>query len=314
MTHSSTIHDIVTPLKPVVDLLLMEIPLGGIASPPIRFIDIARLRLPAKVVDTMTKVLQVLDSTIKFLDTVDDLASAGSINFGTFHLTEASTKNSRAESSAADTTSKGRNEQCVDGQSEEDSGRAGSEGSRRQFVHHQSGQQGKKNPPKKNFTIPVLEDPASLLSFIMGRGDVDLFWYDLPDLNLFFEYQRSFPIFAGLNAGLFGSVGVTTNFDFGFDTRGLRQWMDTDFDPSESWRIFNGFYLDDHGQENTSSDKPELVLKAAIGASVSLGIGGLVEAGVRGGLEATINFDLNDFETQILNDLPVGDGKLYGKN
>ncbi len=80
--------------------------------------------------------------------------------------------------------------------------------------------------------------------------------------------------------------------------------MDEDFDPSESWRIFNGFYLDDHGLENTASDKPELGLSAAIGASVSLGIGGLVEAGVRGGLEANIRFDLNDFETQVINDLP----------
>ena len=31
-----TIYDIVSPLKPVVDLLLLEIPLGGIAEPPIR--------------------------------------------------------------------------------------------------------------------------------------------------------------------------------------------------------------------------------------------------------------------------------------
>ncbi|MFN9976033.1 MAG: hypothetical protein ACK58T_39675, partial [Phycisphaerae bacterium] len=35
-------------------------------------------------------------------------------------------------------------------------------------------------------------------------------------------------------------------------------------------------------------------------------------AGVQGGLEANIRFNLNDFETQIQNDLPVGDGKLYG--
>ncbi|MCA9011336.1 MAG: calcium-binding protein, partial [Planctomycetaceae bacterium] len=308
----STIHDIVTPLKPVVDLLLMEIPLGGIASPPIRFIDIARLRLPASVVETMTKVLQVLDSTIKFLDTVDELASAGSINFGTFHLTEASAKNPNADLSAADTASTGRDDSALTAGQKKILAGPDQKGLDGNSLTTSSATKGKKKPPKKNFTIPVLEDPASLLSFIMGRGDVDLFWYDLPDLNLFFEYQRSFPVFAGLNVGLFGSVGVTTNFDFGFDTRGLRQWMDTDFDPSESWRIFNGFYLDDHGQENTSADKPELVLNAAIGASVSLGIGGLVEAGVRGGLEATINFDLNDFETQIVNDLPVGDGKLYG--
>ena len=52
--------------------------------------------------------------------------------------------------------------------------------------------------------------------------------------------------------------------------------------------------------------------RRAIGAIASLGIGGLVEAGVKGGIEATIGFDLNDIETEFLNDLPVGDGKLYG--
>jgi hypothetical protein len=240
----------------------------------------------------MTKVLQVLDSTIKFLETVDELATAGTINLGTFHLTAATAGDKNADLSSSDTAATGKDDSNLTAGQKKILAGPDQKGLDGNASTTSSATKGKKNPPKKNFTIPVLEDPASLLSFIMGRGDVDLFWYDLPDLNLFFEYRKSFPIFAGLNAGLFGSVGVTTNFDFGFDTRGIRQWMDTDFDPSESWRIFNGFYLDDHGQENTAGDKPELVLNAAIGASVSLGIGGLVEAGVRGGLEATINFRL----------------------
>ncbi len=307
-----TIYDIVKPLKPVVDLLLMEIPWGGIASPPIRFIDIARRRLPAKVVDTMTKVLQVIDSTIKFLENIDSLKSAGSINFGTFHLTENTVEKPDAEMTAADSTASGNKSNQLNSQQQNLLKGPDQKGLDTESSTKSAASKSKKRSTGKNFQIPVLEDPASLLDFVMGRGEVDLFWYDLPDLNLVFEYSRSFPIFPGLNAGLFGSVGASTNFDFGFDTRGLSQWMDTGFDPAESWRIFNGFYLDDHGRENTSSDKPELVLNAAIGASVSLGIGGLVEAGVRGGLEAEIRFDLNDFETQVINDLPVGDGKMYG--
>ena len=53
----STIYDIVKPMKPVVDLLLMDIDLGVLK---VQFIDIAYLRLPAKVVDTAKKVLEVL--------------------------------------------------------------------------------------------------------------------------------------------------------------------------------------------------------------------------------------------------------------
>ena len=109
-----------------------------------------------------------------------------------------------------------------------------------------------------------------------------------------FEYDQTFPVFPGLNAGFFGQIAAYTNFDFGFDTGGLRQWMDTGFDLAESWRIFNGFYLDDHGQENTPQDLDEITLRAGLGAIASLGVGGLVEAGVKGGIEAEIGFDLND--------------------
>ncbi|MCA9034378.1 MAG: DUF4347 domain-containing protein, partial [Planctomycetaceae bacterium] len=308
----NTIYDVVKPLKPVVDLLLMEIPLGGIANPPIRFIDIARLRLPAKVVDNMTKVLQVVKSTIEFLETVSVLSAAGDINFGTFHLTENTLENPDAELNESDAASTGTTSNSLTTAQKNALKGPDQKGLDTEQSTKSAASKAKKRSSGKNFQIPVLEDPMSLLDFIMGRGEVDLFWYDLPDLNLVFDYSRSFPVFGPLNVGLFGRVAATTNFDFGFDTRGLSQWKATGFDPAESWRIFNGFYLDDHGQENTPGDQPELTLNAAIGASVSLGIGGLVEAGVRGGLEAEITFDLNDFETQILNDLPVGDGKLYG--
>jgi hypothetical protein len=152
----------------------------------------------------------------------------------------------------------------------------------------------------------------SLVDFVTGRGNAVLFYYDLPDLDLNFEYRKTFPVFPGLNAGFFGQIKVMSDFDFGFDTLGLRQWMVTGFDMAEFGLIFNGFYLDDHGQENTAADVDEITLKAGIGATASLGMGGLSEAGVKGGIEAQIGFDLNDKETEFLNDLPVGDGKLYG--
>ena len=84
----STIHEIVSPLKPVVDLLPLEIPLGGIADPPFRMIDIACLKLPGQTVDTATKVLDVIQSTIEFLETYRSWALSGEISFGDFHLTE----------------------------------------------------------------------------------------------------------------------------------------------------------------------------------------------------------------------------------
>ena len=76
------ISEIVTPLKPLVDLLTMEIDLG---ITTLQFIDIAYLKLPASVVDTAKKVLNALDATIEFLASVDEMS--GGINFGTFNLT-----------------------------------------------------------------------------------------------------------------------------------------------------------------------------------------------------------------------------------
>ncbi|HYR33730.1 MAG TPA: hypothetical protein VEQ87_05520, partial [Burkholderiales bacterium] len=305
----STINDIVKPFKPVVDLLLMEVDLG---ITKFKMIDIARLKLPGKTVDTATKVLDVIKSTIDFLDSVTSMSSAGAINFGTFHLTEDSIENRGTPSSDED----------VAGSSRDD----GALTDAQQKVLQGPDQKGLTNrtktsttpgkrplPSPKRFSIPVLEDPASLLDFILDRAPVDLFYYDLPDLNLLFEYQKTYPVFPGLNAGFFGSIGASTNFDFGFDTRGLSDWKSHGFDPNEFWRIFEGFYLDDHGQENTDSDQPEVTLKAAVGAVASLGIGGLVEAGVKGGIEAKIEFDLNDRLTQFAaNGRPVGDGKMYG--
>ena len=75
------ISEIVTPLKPLVDLLTMEIDLG---ITKLQFIDIAYLKLPASVVDNAKKVLNALDATIEFLASVDEMD--GGIDFGTFNI------------------------------------------------------------------------------------------------------------------------------------------------------------------------------------------------------------------------------------
>ena len=289
-----TIKEILLPMKPVVDLLLMDLDLGVIQ---LKFIDMAYLRLPASVVDNAKKVLEVIQSTLEFIESVDSL-SDGIINFGTFNLTAQTLE---SDEPASDSDAQGA------------SGGGTSHSALLNGPDQKGHKAGKKKKTGKAYRIPFLEEPVQLLNFLLGKGDIDLFWYDLPDLELEFVYRKSFPIYTGLNGVLQGGIGAYTNFDFGFDTRGIRQWMDTGFNPSESWRIFNGFYLDDHGIENTAVDLDEIIVQATVAAGLSLGIGGLVEAGVVGGIEATIGFDLNDKETDFSSDdLPIGDGKLYG--
>ncbi|MBT4845328.1 MAG: hypothetical protein HON92_07805, partial [Planctomycetaceae bacterium] len=298
----STIHEIVKPLKPVVDLLTTEIDLG-IAT--FQFIDIAYLRLPAKTVDIAKKVLKVLKATIDFLEKVSDLSSAGDINFGTFNLTEKTLENPDAELDKADTASA-----SMDTSGLSKAHRDALKGPDQSGLDSTGKSKGRGK--KTRFKIPVLEEPMTLIDFMLGRGEATLFWYDLPDLELEFEYEKTFPVFGPLNAKIYGLIGAYTNFDFGYDTRGISQWMATDFNPADAWMLINGFYLDDHGKENTVDDQPEMMLRGKFAAGVSLGIGGLIEVGVMGGLEMEIDFDLNDFATEFEDGSPVGDGKFYG--
>ncbi len=297
-----TIYEIINPIKPVVDLLLFEVDFGVLQ---LQMIDIAYLRLPAQVVDTAKKVLEVIESTLDFMESIQSI-EGGTINFGTFELGGRTASDPSAETELASSQPSGQPMTA-------DQQRLTSGPDQKGIAANPNTQgRNQQTPSTKRFSIPLMEDPMSVLNFLMGRGEVDLFYYDLPDLDLFFQYEQSFPIFGPLNGVFRGSIGAQTNFDFGFDTSGIRDWMESDFDPSEVGKIFNGFYLDDHGLENTPTDQDEVTLNASIGAGASLGIGGLVEAGVIGGLEAQIGFDLNDKETDFLNDLPVGDGNFHG--
>ncbi|MCA9170420.1 MAG: hypothetical protein KDB23_22235, partial [Planctomycetales bacterium] len=305
-----TIKDIIEPIRPVVDLLTTEVDMG---VTKFQLIDLAYLRLPPKVVDTAKIVLGVLKDTITFLDTVGVLATADGINFGTFNLTADNLKSKDSPTPANTTSSKPADRSNLTPAQEAALGGPDQKGMTRTKTPSNRDPKKRSLPSTKRFSIPVLEDPASIIDFILDRAPVDLFYYDLPDLDLFFEYRQTKMVYPGLNVGFFGNISATTNFDFGYDTSGLRSWMNEDFDIAKSYLLLDGFYLDDHGQENSGQDDPEVTLKAAVGAIAMLGVGGLVEAGVQGGLEATITFDLNDKLTEYVGNDVFGDGKLYGR-
>ena len=213
-----TIGNIILPLKPVIDLLNTDIDMG-VAK--LKILDIAYLRLPATTVDTAKKVIAALAATIDFLEKAQTLKSAGYIDFGDFNLTggyatdtsaPVTSKNTAGAKSEADRNAQlGSHASTIAGPSQD-----GVEGGKSSANKPTNNRATFGNPQgQKNFRIPILEDPASLLQFITGRGEVDLFWYDLPDLDLFFEYQKTFPVYPGFNVGFFGEIGASTNFDFG---------------------------------------------------------------------------------------------------
>jgi len=291
------IGDIISPIKPVIDLLTTPIDLG---ITKLRLLDLARLKLSAAQFTKVEKAVDAIKSTVDFIDLVNSFNGQSIlINFGSFTLGGAQLKGG---SKAPLPVFAGPAPDLNKAAKADTSGKASK-------ITKQFG------VTDGAFRFPILQDPKSIIGLLTGK-DINLFIYDLPKLELGFEYTASYAVFPGLNARLTGKISAATNFSFGFDTSGIRDWAENhDFDPSEIDRIFNGFYVDDHGIQGTGKDAPEITLFAGISAGASLGIGGLLEAGVEGGIEAKIEFNLADVQNPgtgpgTSRPTPVYDGKL----
>ncbi|MGA1325443.1 MAG: hypothetical protein ACO305_02370, partial [Rubrivivax sp.] len=145
-------------------------------------------------------------------------------------------------------------------------------------------------------SFPLLQNPGEeLFDFLFG-GEADLIVWDIPDLSAGFDFRQSFPVFPPLFVSLFGGVEFNTNFDVGYDTRGLRMAM---ADGGGAEDLLLGVYLVDEGR--ASGDDLEMSVTAEIGAGAELNVV-VAKAGVDGGLRGTLGADLND---------PNPDGKVY---
>lgn len=153
-------------------------------------------------------------------------------------------------------------------------------------------------------SFPLLEHPTNAFQLLLGQ-DVDLVIFDFPELNLDFEmaYRIFFPPFPVLYAEIGGGVETKINFDFGYDTAGLRKFVST-LDPLD---IAEGFYISDReNADGTGADIPEAAFTGIIYVQGGLDAG-IFEAGVRGQLTATLDFNLHDYPDEFSNQT---DGKV----
>jgi Ca2+-binding RTX toxin-like protein len=153
--------------------------------------------------------------------------------------------------------------------------------------------------PITGFEIPILSNPASAFQMLLGK-DVPLVTYETPALNLSFAFDEFFPIIGPLGADLAGEIGAQAQFGFGFDTSGFRAYAAGHFrDPS---LILDGFYVSDRANpDGTGPVTPQVQLYGSIAAYAALDLG-IVEAGIGGGLFATVGFTVHD---------PTGTGKVH---
>ncbi|MBW4661701.1 MAG: DUF4347 domain-containing protein [Drouetiella hepatica Uher 2000/2452] len=134
--------------------------------------------------------------------------------------------------------------------------------------------------------FPILTDPAAAIGLLLGQPSVDLFKYDMPDLDFGFNVHKEFSIWGPIGGLLKGEFKAKTNLSFGFDTFGLDQWKQSSYALNKSYEIFDGFYVDDLPGN-------ELQVNASIEAGAGLNL--LAVGGyVKGGIEGKVGLDLVD--------------------
>ena len=152
-----------------------------------------------------------------------------------------------------------------------------------------------------DLVFPIFENPSSAFGLLLGQ-DVTLVTYQLPSLNFGFEWSQFFPIIGPLGARIGARIGAQTDLGFGFDTRGLREFYESDFQGSVADLIFDGFFiLDTDKPDGSGTDIPFFKITGGIEAAAELNLL-IAQAGVKGGLEIGLGLDFWD---------PDGNGKIY---
>lgn len=138
------------------------------------------------------------------------------------------------------------------------------------------------------------DKPQDIFKLLLGQ-DIPLVEYDMPKLSFDFNWDTFIRIWGPLGARLGVSLNATIDLGFGYDTAGVRQWIDSGC--KDYGRLLNGFYVNDYDQNG--NDKAELSFYGGLTAAAELNAG--VSAGVGGGVGINVNFNLYD---------PNKDGKI----
>ena len=148
------------------------------------------------------------------------------------------------------------------------------------------------------FSFPIFENPSSVFQVILGK-DIDLMTFRMAPLSFNAPINLpSIPIIPPfLSATINGLIGAKANFGFGFDTRGLRAFVESDF--SDFLAILDGLFVLD--LDAAGNDVKELELVGGVEVLGSVGVS-LAEAFAGGGLRASIGLNLNDLN---------GDGRVH---
>ncbi|MGD1704988.1 hypothetical protein [Dapis sp. BLCC M229] len=266
------IQEVTDPLEPVINFIDAPIPLISEFAGDVDLLDLAKFSgyVDPKVIDTARNFIGAVNRINELLDAED----SGKVSFGDFVLTGDDSQLDDLDLS--DPNAALPNLQDLQLDLPAPTFTAGTP----EFVTKAEQQ------PGGGLEFPILEDPASVFGLFLGQ-DADLFTYDMPTFDFTFGYSQPFRVLGVIKFTIGGSLGAKLDYDFGYDTFGLRKFAEG----GSFANVFDGFFLDDLDKDGV--DKPETVLTARLFAEGGLDAF-ILGGGVGGGLTGTVNLDLND--------------------
>jgi|GEM_PF-857396 len=154
------------------------------------------------------------------------------------------------------------------------------------------------------FQFPILTDVEQAFGLLTGQTDAVLFQATLPSIDIGADLSVDFDILEILEGNFSGNAGISSQFTFGFDTQGFFDFVESGFDPSQSFRIFDGFFLADTDADG--EDVPELTAGFGFSGSVSIDAGFLGNGSLAAGIEGEATVDFRDTGES----LGEGDGRI----
>ncbi|MAI42904.1 MAG: hypothetical protein CMP95_10625, partial [Gammaproteobacteria bacterium] len=288
------IQTMTEPVQPIIDVVTDPLPmLSDLAGRPTSLLDFATMFGGVKgsgyirAVATIVRLVDIINST-------DLKADAIRIPLGNYYISGEGAKDLRAEDLAGNSTSNDYDPNSLSNDIDRSSSGTGGLLGRIEDA---------------GIRLPFLSSPTQVLGLLTGDlSEVVFVEWDIPELFLDFTMQQSYPIFPGLNAGFFGTVELLVDFIVGYDGIGIDRFMQNPVF-ANAGTLLDGFYLSDLDAAGVR-DIPEIQFRMEVGAEASVGIGGLVKAGVQGGISATVDLNLNDQDVNAPNG---GDGAHDGK-